>query len=328
MDAPLLATLPSPADIAAAAAGLPAPAPPVVSPGLGSQDPPPGPWPPFHPDRAPPGADRAPPPGPAAILGGSRIIRLTGGRSDAPPSAEAEAVAAAAAAVSRAAPAPPASLGGQGAAAWGSPSHGGGLGGVLGLPLPLGPLPFDQSTSFGPPYRGPDSSVLGGGALAFGGGFASAVVSPSPRRVVPFAGPGCGPLAVACEPSELALSLFAPLPAPPLPPPPPPPPPPHVLIAPSPAAVELASALSYAGSLRHASEMRLTSIEVLRAKLRAEEAELREGEAALRAASERVVEARRRFATEAERAHNAEQPIVTLPDVLQKKIIDLLPAGR
>ena len=25
---------------------------------------------------------------------------------------------------------------------------------------------------------------------------------------------------------------------------------------------------------------------------------------------------------------NAEQPILTLPDVLQKKIIDLLPAGR
>ena len=27
-------------------------------------------------------------------------------------------------------------------------------------------------------------------------------------------------------------------------------------------------------------------------------------------------------------AHNAEQPIVLLPDVLQKKIIDLLPSGR
>ena len=42
----------------------------------------------------------------------------------------------------------------------------------------------------------------------------------------------------------------------------------------------------------------------------------------------RVKEAEWWIATEAERAHNAEQPIVTLPDALQKKIIDLLPAGR
>ena len=44
--------------------------------------------------------------------------------------------------------------------------------------------------------------------------------------------------------------------------------------------------------------------------------------------AERLKEAERWVATEAERAHNAGQPIVLLPDVLQRKIIDLLPSGR
>ena len=43
--------------------------------------------------------------------------------------------------------------------------------------------------------------------------------------------------------------------------------------------------------------------------------------------AERVAEAEAGVAAEASE-HNAGQPIVLLPDVLQKKIIDLLPIGR
>ena len=55
---------------------------------------------------------------------------------------------------------------------------------------------------------------------------------------------------------------------------------------------------------------------------------LEEAEAAFERDAERVKEAERWVATVAERAHNAEQPFVLLPDALQRQIIDLLPIGR
>ena len=54
---------------------------------------------------------------------------------------------------------------------------------------------------------------------------------------------------------------------------------------------------------------------------------LKEAEAVLARDAERVREAEAGVVAEASE-HNAEQPIVLLPDVLQKKIIDLLPIGR
>ena len=55
---------------------------------------------------------------------------------------------------------------------------------------------------------------------------------------------------------------------------------------------------------------------------------LGEAEAVVGRDAERLKVAERWVVTEAERAHNAEQPLVLLPDVLQGKIIDFLPSGR
>ena len=56
-------------------------------------------------------------------------------------------------------------------------------------------------------------------------------------------------------------------------------------------------------------------------------AELSEAEAAAAADAERVKEAEAKVTATAF-AHNWEQPIVLLPDALQRKIIDLFPIGR
>ena len=58
------------------------------------------------------------------------------------------------------------------------------------------------------------------------------------------------------------------------------------------------------------------------------ERQLSEARGAAAQNAQRVREAERWVAIEAERAHNARQPFVLLPDVLQKKIINLLPSGR
>ena len=96
--------------------------------------------------------------------------------------------------------------------------------------------------------------------------------------------------------------------------------------APAPAGSEgLLAALSPAAAELAAAQAALASTETLVADLRLR---LSEAKVALSKGAKRVKEAERWAATEAERAHNAEQPFVLLPDVLQKKIIDLLPIGR
>ena len=73
-----------------------------------------------------------------------------------------------------------------------------------------------------------------------------------------------------------------------------------------------------------ASASALAALEVRVAQL---SSELVEAEAVVARDAERVREAEVWVAAEASE-HNAEQPIVLLPDVLQRRIIDLLPIGR
>ena len=98
---------------------------------------------------------------------------------------------------------------------------------------------------------------------------------------------------------------------------------------PSPAAAELAAAKAAAVASFAATELIRASIESLVSRLEAERARLSTAKVVSARDAKRVKEAERWVVTEAERAHSAEQPIVLqLPDVLQKKIIDLLPTGR
>ena len=83
---------------------------------------------------------------------------------------------------------------------------------------------------------------------------------------------------------------------------------------PTPAASELAAA-----------KAALASLEAAAADLHRR---IEEADAAVARGARRVVEAERWVATEVERAHNEVQPFVLLPNVLQRKIIDLLPCGR
>ena len=64
------------------------------------------------------------------------------------------------------------------------------------------------------------------------------------------------------------------------------------------------------------------------AELSAAKAILALSEAARARDATRAKEAERWVAKEADRAHNAEQPIMLLPDALLKNIIDVLPSGR
>ena len=92
----------------------------------------------------------------------------------------------------------------------------------------------------------------------------------------------------------------------------------------SPACAELAATKAALGESLAAVDLFRVSVETLEGGLTDERARLREAEAAAAGLAARVVEAEAGVASE----HNAEQSIVLLPDVLQQRIVDLLPSGR